>query len=200
VPSSMPENAGSAEHPRVATAQGEGVDAPGGAGQADIASDSGSGLGYEKRDANTVGVLAFLAALAIVIAFVFLFTWGLFRQYTVSDQNGGPASSFANVREVPPGPVLQVRPEEDLEHLLARQTQMLETYGWENRQAGTVRIPIEQAMDLLLQKGLPAANAGSSGAGSGAAAKESQGETTREQSAQSALPPARGTAGGLKGK
>src|ERR1700683_1098559 len=100
----MPENAGGAERPRIAASQGEVVNAPLGPGQADSASESGSVPGYETRDANTLGVLGFLVALAIVIAFVFLFTWGLFRQYRVSDENGGSASAFANVREVPPGP------------------------------------------------------------------------------------------------
>jgi hypothetical protein len=199
VPSSMPENAGGAEHPRIAASQGEVVNAPLGPlgpGQAGSASESGSVPGYETRDANIVGVLGFLVALAIVIAFVFLFTWGLFRQYTVSDENGGSASAFANVREVPPGPVLQVRPDEDLEHMLARQKQTLETYGWENRQAGTVRIPIERAMDLLLQKGLPAADAESSGAAAGG----TQREIPRGQPAQNAAPAGRGTARESKGK
>ena len=51
-----------------------------------------------------------------------------------------------------------MNPREDLQRILAKQQQKLETYGWEDRQAGTVRIPIERAMDLLLQKGLPVAN------------------------------------------
>ncbi len=49
-------------------------------------------------------------------------------------------------------------PREDLERILAEQQSKLETYGWEDRQAGTVRIPIERAMDLLVQKGLPVAS------------------------------------------
>ncbi len=196
MPSSMPENAGGAEHPRIAASQGDVVNAPSGPGQADSASESGSVPGYETRDANTAGVLGFLGALAMVIAFVFLCTWGLFRQYTVSDQTGGSASVFANVREVPPGPVLQVRPDEDLEHMLARQKQTLETYGWENRQAGTVRIPIERAMELLLQKGLPVADAGSAGAAAGG----TPGETPHGQAAQNNALAGRGTAREPKGK
>jgi hypothetical protein len=119
--------------------------------------------GYETRDANTSGVFLFIALLATTIVLVLLFAWGLFRHYSVSINNSPPDSSFTGVREVPPAPMLQVTPREDLQRILADQRSKLETYGWEDRQAGTVRIPIERAMDLLIQKGLPVATPGSSG-------------------------------------
>jgi hypothetical protein len=127
--------------------------------------------GYETRDANTFGVLGFLGALASVIAGVLLLAWGLFRQLGASETNRTTASPFADVREVPPGPVLQVTPREDLQQTLARQRLKLETYGWENRQAGTVRIPIERAMELLLQNGMKTANPAIPNESTGVAAK-----------------------------
>ncbi len=146
-----------------------------------VAENEESKTGYETRDANTMGVLAFLAALAMVLAFVFLLTWGLFRQFSASqparafDQQRGPAPDFANVRELPGGPVLQVTPREDLERVLAGQEQKLESYGWENRPAGTVRVPIERAMDLLVQKGLPAAKPAATAGGTPGARDEVKG-------------------------
>jgi hypothetical protein len=119
--------------------------------------------GYETRDANTSGVLLFIALLATTVVLVLLFAWGLFRHYSVSINNSPPDSPFTGVREVPSAPRLQVTPREDLQRILADQQSKLETYGWEDRQAGTVRIPIERAMDLLVQKGLPVATPGSSG-------------------------------------
>jgi hypothetical protein len=119
--------------------------------------------GYETRDANTSGVLLFIALLATTVVLVMLFAWGLFRQYSVSINNKPPDSPFTGVREVPSAPRLQVTPREDLQRILADQQSKLETYGWEDRQAGTVRIPIERAMDLLVQKGLPVVSTGSSG-------------------------------------
>ena len=44
----------------------------------------------------------------------------------------------------------------DLEAFQAREEIELHSYGWVNRSSGIVRIPIERAMELLLQKGLPA--------------------------------------------
>jgi hypothetical protein len=124
----------------------------------DSGASAPAGAGYETRDANTSGVLLFLALLAATVALVMLFSWRLFREYSVSINNSPPDSPFTGVREVPSAPRLQVTPREDLERILAEQQTKLETYGWEDRQAGTVRIPIERAMDLLVQKGLPVAS------------------------------------------
>ncbi len=49
--------------------------------------------GYETRDANTSGVLLFLALLAATVALVMLFSWRLFRQYSVAIGNN--AARFA---------------------------------------------------------------------------------------------------------
>lgn len=43
----------------------------------------------------------------------------------------------------------------DLTKLHAEQNEQLNSYGWINRSNGVVRIPIERAMDLLAQRGLP---------------------------------------------
>jgi hypothetical protein len=41
-------------------------------------------------------------------------------------------------------------------HLYAAQNQRLNSYGWVDRSRGIVHIPIDQAMKLILQRGLPA--------------------------------------------
>jgi hypothetical protein len=114
-----------------------------------------TGPGYETRDANMNAVLAFLVGLVLVLVLVLFVTWQLFRFFGVAELAPAPASPFAGARQVPPSPELQVNSRADLIGMQAKQQQELETYGWENRSAGTVRIPIERAMDLLLQKGLP---------------------------------------------
>jgi len=38
----------------------------------------------------------------------------------------------------------------------AREDEILTTYGWVDRNAGIVRIPIDAAMKLTLERGLPA--------------------------------------------
>jgi hypothetical protein len=56
---------------------------------------------------------------------------------------------------MPPVPRLQTTAPLDLKHYCADQDKTLEEYGWVDSQAGIVRIPVDRAMDLLLQKGYP---------------------------------------------
>jgi hypothetical protein len=112
--------------------------------------------GYETRDANTAGVFEFLAGLAVALAITGLVCWGMFRFF--SAHMAIPAatdSPFANTRQLPLGPQLQVNPREDWLRFRDEQQKSLETLSWQNRSAGTVRVPIEEAMDLLVKKGVP---------------------------------------------
>jgi len=56
---------------------------------------------------------------------------------------------------LPPEPRLQVSAPKDLEQYKAAQGEILNSYGWVDQKAGIVRIPIERAMDILVQRGLP---------------------------------------------
>ncbi len=110
---------------------------------------------HETVDANVrslvrwgLGVFALLASGLIISIVVF--------HYFVTHQSlGPPASPFENVRALPSRPILQVTPARDLHQYLDQQNAVLNSYGWVDQKAGVVRIPINRAMDLLLQKGLP---------------------------------------------
>jgi len=117
---------------------------------------SASTPGYETRDANVGGVFNFLVALGIVLVVTGLVCWGLFRYFSAHDVDQAASESpFADTRQLPLGPQLQVNPRQDWLKFREEQEQALETYAWENRSAGTVRVPIEEAMELLVKKGLP---------------------------------------------
>lgn len=114
---------------------------------------------YETRDANTGGILNFLVILAVVLVVSGLICWGMFKIFTARaiDQ---PAtdSPFADTRPLPLGPQLQVNPREDWLKFRQDQEESLQGYSWENRTAGTVKVPIDLAMQLLVKKGLPVQN------------------------------------------
>jgi hypothetical protein len=116
--------------------------------------------GYETRDTNTGAILNFLGILAVVLVVSGLICWGMFKVFSAHaiDQ---PAtdSPFAESRQLPLGPQLQVNPREDWTSFRQGQEDALHEYSWENRSAGVVRVPIEQAMELLVKKGLPVQNA-----------------------------------------
>ena len=110
---------------------------------------------HETRDANIRNVIIFGVGLAALIALGFAVSAGVLHYFAVHQPLGLPASPFENVRALPPAPQLQVAPAQDLEHYIAGQDRELNSYGWVDQKAGVVRIPIDRAMELLLQKGLP---------------------------------------------
>ena len=114
-----------------------------------------AGPGYETRDASIRGLVLFAVGLAATLVLVFIGMVVVFHYFSRSQSLGAPASPFVDVRTLPPQPRLQVEPRTDLEHLRRHEDELLNSYGWVDPKAGLVRIPIDRAMDLLLQKGLP---------------------------------------------
>ena len=114
------------------------------------------GGAYERRDLSPRVIGLFLVGLVITTGLVLLLMWGLFDYYTARRMRADrPISPLADVRQIPPEPRLQVSGAADLAAFRSKEEAELKSYGWIDRQAGTVRIPIDRAMDLLLQRGLP---------------------------------------------
>jgi hypothetical protein len=114
------------------------------------------GESYEHTDADVGLILKWAIGLALVLVFSFLSVWWLFDFMAKEMPMGRPAWQFAAVRPLPPGPRLQAEPRRDLEHYCAAEENLLNSYGWEDQSVGTVRIPIDRAMDVLIDRGLPA--------------------------------------------
>ena len=117
---------------------------------------------YEARDANVRAVFGFLVVLTIVLVSTAIVSWRMFKYFSVSQANRSAASPFSETRQLPTGPQLQVNPRQDWLRFRAEQEHALESYSWENREDGTVRVPIERAMEMLLKQGLPVAPSASS--------------------------------------
>ena len=131
---------------------------------------------HEKSD---VSVRALLILIAIFVVFGFLThiaIWLLFKGFVRIEQQRqlGPATEMARPADmnVPKNqPLLQPferkgadgqmlppyrsTPVTDLADMREAERRALTTYGWVDQQKGIVRIPIDQAMKLTLQKGLP---------------------------------------------
>jgi len=56
----------------------------------------------------------------------------------------------------PPAPRLQTQPFKDVYLLRRGENEKLESYAWVDKEAGVTRIPIDRAIDVLLEKGIPA--------------------------------------------
>jgi hypothetical protein len=83
----------------------------------------------------------------IIFGAVALFYGYIYRQ---SAEPAPPRFSDSGV--LPPEPRLQVAPAADLERLRSRENEALATYAWIDRDNGVVRIPIEHAMELLVER------------------------------------------------
>lgn len=55
----------------------------------------------------------------------------------------------------PPAPRLQTQPFKDVYLLKQAERERLSSYGWVEKAQGTVHIPIEEAMRLTIERGLP---------------------------------------------
>ena len=113
------------------------------------------GPGYERSDANVRSiVLAGIALCAAIVATLVICVWVFDAFLSGAATRDVPISLVpgAEKREVPPPPRLQVQPQEDLGQIRADEDAALHGYGWVDRKAGVVRIPIERAMELLVER------------------------------------------------
>jgi len=116
---------------------------------------------HETSDVDIRGVFAFAAGLVVVTAFAAFCVWTLFQYFAAREARVVPRRYPLAVEtgQLPPEPRLQTNPRQDLRDLRAREDQTLTTYGWVDKNAGIVRIPIERAMSLTVERGLPTRSA-----------------------------------------
>jgi len=118
---------------------------------------------HETGDVNALALTKFGLSMAALIV-VFLFgLWGMFEYLKNREAELGlPLSPAAivNAQKQPPEPRLQRYPVRDMRDMRAAEDKLLHQYAWLDPDRGIVRIPVERAMDLIAQRGLPAAPAG----------------------------------------
>jgi len=117
----------------------------------------GLGDGYEHRDANIPALLKLGLGLAVLIAVTLVAMKWTFDIFDKVQPLGPPAAPFisAEARQLPPGPRVQAAPHLDLKDYCSAQQSNVQTYAWIDQKQGTVRIPVDRAMDMILQQGLP---------------------------------------------
>lgn len=115
-------------------------------------------LNHEVSDARAqpviwgVVMVAGTMVLAFVLAMVLLVVW----VGPVADQSNTLSNDEVTQLQLPPAPRLEQNPRVDGDRIIAEATERLESYGWVNERAGKAHIPIERAMELLLEHGLDA--------------------------------------------
>jgi hypothetical protein len=120
--------------------------------------------GYEKQDASAKGIFLCVAGLfaALVLGDVAVHFGlrGLNNKPLPADDYSGSVRTQRAQTNYPP---LQISPPTDLQQFRASEAEQLNNYGWVNRTGGVVRVPIERAMELVAERGLPARAKGQPG-------------------------------------
>jgi hypothetical protein len=117
--------------------------------------------GYEHTDMNPTVVASAAVGLLIMLGLVLLVVT-LFEQAIVGIPLtiSRPADLVDGLQAVPaptpPAPALEAQSGQTLDPYRSIEAQKLSSYGWVDRSSGVIRIPIERAMDLTAQRGLPA--------------------------------------------
>src|SRR5580692_9630161 len=105
------------------------------------------GVSHERRDINVFQVTAFGIGLLLGCIVTVFVIWGLF-DFLYSREDAKNA-------ENPAALMMKDNPKVELKDLRSDEAAILNSYGWVNPDKGTVRIPIDQAIDIVAQKGLP---------------------------------------------
>ena len=115
-------------------------------------------VSHERQDANVFQISAFGIGLALSVIVVVFAMWAMFDflAHREDEKNlTNPNTAMMSERQkLPPEPRLQATPKLELKDLRADEDAILNSYGWIDPDKGTVRIPIDLAIDIIAQKGL----------------------------------------------
>jgi hypothetical protein len=122
-------------------------------------------LNHEPTDADLGSVERIIVGLVVLLGVAFLLMWILFGLFSGREDrlDTPPTALVQEQRERDtrqplerfPAPRLQEQPYEDIQMYLRSQERVLQGYGWVDRQKGIVHIPIERAMEIVAERGLP---------------------------------------------
>jgi len=140
-----------------------------------IEPESNPTVAHERTDADTRAITQFGIALVLVVMLSQLALWWLFNSFTRLESKLNPpvtALVRAQAPTEPPEPRLQASPQADMRMMREKEDTILNHYGWVDPNHGVVRIPVDRALDLVAERGLPQFKATEAGAaGAKAAAK-----------------------------
>ena len=128
---------------------------------------------HERSDVNVRALLWTVVIIVLFAAVTHLMLWGLFKQFARHARRDvrPPMTAIARPAgaDVPQEPRLQPFPTEqqkgammqpfratpvtDMEEMRRSEDEQLHSVGWVNRQKGIVRLPIDLAKQLVVQRG-----------------------------------------------
>ena len=123
-------------------------------------------VGHEQSDAELGPLVRFAIFLAAIVGITALLVVGLYKYLDareIAEKAGRYPLAEGVTRPLPPRPRLQTYPFDDIKALRKEESKVLDHYAWVDQNAGVVRIPIERAIEVLAEKGLPYRQTGLAG-------------------------------------
>ena len=114
-------------------------------------------IGHEPSDIRLRGLVWTGVATVVIAVLTSVALYGLLQFFQSQPSAAQPPSALKAPTSLPPAPRLQTDPVADWQTLQATEQATLSSYGWADRGAGKARIPIDRAIELLIQRGLPVA-------------------------------------------
>jgi hypothetical protein len=116
-----------------------------------------TGAAYEHTDAAVPIIVKFIVWLGVSAVIIHVGLWLLFDAFAARRIERAeprfPLAAHEGPR-LPPEPRLQQFPREDIMNFRLREEGALDQYGWVDKDAGVVRVPIQDAMRLVLERRL----------------------------------------------
>ncbi len=115
----------------------------------EVASPTGP-IDYKELNVPTRLLLVWTIGLFVSLGLICAGVWFLY-----GTPNSHPQGELVRTRAMNQ-PALQVDAVAEMKVLRQEQDNLLNSYGWLNKEQGIVRLPIRRAMDLVIERGLPA--------------------------------------------
>jgi hypothetical protein len=105
------------------------------------------------------GIVVFIVILAVTTFICQGIVVGMFKYMDAKAVESSRARSAmaTPTGTQPPGPNLLTDEPANMKHFATTEDEALHTYGWEDKNAGVVRLPIHRAKELMLERGFPVA-------------------------------------------
>ncbi len=135
--------------------------------------ETNQGARFERQDLNAGDVYSFLIGLALVCILVYFLLRGMYAYLDArarasqppqnplvavtapQGRNPPPDVERERINKTFPEPRLEDNERQEISQFRLQEEQTLNSYGWVDQPAGILHIPIERAMQLIAQRGLP---------------------------------------------
>jgi hypothetical protein len=118
------------------------------------------GAKYEHTDIDVNVGYKFALWLAVAMAISVGIVWATFWFFESQSRSANTLAqkyplAATQQPKAPPLPNLQTQPFKDVYTLRDNENRQLTSYGWVDKDGGVTRIPIDRAMEVMIQRGFP---------------------------------------------